>query len=722
MGLSAFLLFLIQPMFAKMALPLLGGSPAVWNIAMVFFQGMLLLGYLYAHLSRRWLDGPKQRILHLAVLAIPIISLPIGLAEGWTPDVSNLAGLWLIAMMTASIGLPFFAISTTAPVLQAWFSDSDHPDAHNPYFLFAASNLGSILALFSYPFVIEPWLKMTEQSFLWTVLYIVLLIVIACCAWMVWRLPKREEVPSAKQGEAVDWKMRLKWLAIAFVPSALLLAVTQEVSTDVAAVPLLWTIPLALYLLTFAIAFARRPLIPHMVVRVVLPVVIIAMCLGLFWRLPAFTHAIPIFFGGFFVIALYFHGELNRARPPASALTDFYLFMSLGGVLGGAFTALLAPLIFDRILEFPILLVAAAFAHHNWLKRDCKISWLDLCLVALVIAAIFGPYIFDATKRIGEGYLTFQLLAVALLAASLRRFAFGVATAATVILLLNVQTEQTDIIHRDRSYFGVLTVEYVKNRKLNKLVHGTTMHGAQSVLPARYRTLTTYYHPKSPIIQVLRAYGDEKGWPHRAGIAGMGVGTMTCAIKPGQDWTIYEIDPRVVALAKDTRFFHYLDECFKDGRIVLGDARLSITAEKDKSFDLLILDAFSSDAIPVHMLTKEAMETYFEKLDKDGLLAVHISNWNFDLKPVLATAAKELGLTAAFHPHRSFRNRGEHLEQTSEWVVVGRSQVQLEKLASQGRWILLRARPSDKLWTDDYSSMARIILWEGRPPKPPWRL
>ncbi len=723
MGLSAFLLFLIQPMFAKMALPLLGGSPLVWNVAMVFFQGTLLLGYLYAHLSHRWLPPKQQKILHLVILLIPLVSLPIGLAAGWTPDVSNLAGLWLIAMMAASIGLPFFAISTTAPVLQSWFAQSEHKDAANPYFLFAASNLGSILALFSYPFVIEPWLKMQEQSYLWSWLYGFLMIMIAVCAWQVWSaIPNRRTVDQGGQEDPkVAWRQRLHWTVLAFIPSGLLLATTQHISTDVAPIPLLWVFPLSLYLLTFAIAFARRTWIPNILIRIAFPLALTALSISFFWRLPVFSFAIPIFFGGFFVVALYFHSRLAAIRPAASRLTDFYLFMSIGGVLGGIFAALLAPLVFDRILEFPLLLILAAFFHQSVLVRKKHFHWLDLILCLGLAGAIALPLMIGLTDKIGVGLFAVKCLAIALVLMSLRRIPLAAGVLATVIIFLNTGMSGTEIIHRDRGNFGVLKVEYVSRHKVNKLVHGTTMHGAQSTEASKRRNLTTYYHDQSPLNKMIRAL-KEDGWPQRAGVAGMGVGTMACIAEPGQKWTIYEIDPVVIKTAQNTDYFHYLDDCFKDGEIKLGDARLSIAQEKPNSFDLLILDTFTSDAIPTHMLTKEAIAMYFDKLNESGVLAIHVSNWHFDLKPVLATVAKELGLVAAYHPLGTDVVRTGNFEQDSEWIVVARTRAQLEKMASKSRWVLLLPKEGDPLWTDDYSSLARIIFWRGRPLKAPWQL
>ncbi len=666
MGLSAFLLFWIQPMFAKQALPLLGGAPAVWNTALVFYQAVLLLGYLYAHISFRRLGARRQSLLHIGVILVPMISLPIGLAQGWTPDVSAFAGFWLIGLMAISIGLPFFAVAATAPTLQAWFGRSNHPDAADPYFLFAASNLASFAALIGYPFVIEPNLTLKTQSWLWSGGYLLLIVAIAACALSIRRHPGRVRLQVGMDPPQHLWRQRMQWAALAFVPSALLLAVTQHITTDIAALPLFWVMPLALYLLTYALAFARRQPIPHVVATWLAPLALIGLAVLFHWQLPVFTHAIPLHIGCFFVVALFCHGEMAKRRPDLSRLTEFYLVMSAGGVLGGLFTALIAPLVFERILEYPLLLVAAALLHPSFRGR----------LVTTVIVAL----------------------------------ALG----------LNAWLANLDdgVLYRDRSYFASYTVRLDPEEEFVLLEHGVTLHGAQSRDPAKAREPTTYFHLDSPFGRVMRG-NSGTDWPQRVGIAGLGVGTMACYREPGQTWRYFEIDPLAIAIAKDDRYFSYLSRCFEDGTIVVGDARLSLEKEPDRHYDLLVLDAFTSDAVPSHLLTVEAIRLYLRKLTPGGLIMFNISNWNIDLKPVLAAAAAELGLAAVAHdPHTPASVA--FYEFPSAWVALAAKPDDLALLGPLGDWYDLRAKPGDRAWTDDYSSLANAVIWSSRPLRPAW--
>ncbi len=724
MGLSAFLLFLIQPMFAKMALPQLGGSAMVWNTAMVFFQVSLLLGYLYTHLSHRWFGSRRQSLLHCLIILLPLTALPIALAEGWTPDVSNFAGLWLIGLMAASIGLPFLVVATLSPALQTWFAASGHRDAGDPYFLFAASNAASMLALLAYPLIIEPWLTLAEQSWFWSGLYIVLIALVIACAAAAARSGGANGTGAASEpaDPGITWRDRLRWLALAFVPSALMLAVTQHINTDLAPVPLLWVIPLAVYLLTFTIAFAKRQVLPHRFVSLLLPVALVTIAMLFHWRLPVFSHAIPLHIGVFFIIALYCHGELARSRPTTRGLTEFYLLLALGGALGGAFTALLAPLIFDRVLEYPLALVLVALLRPSILFKSAHWRWLDVAWVLFIAALVFWPFVLKI-RFADLPQLAIMISVGAILAAlalsSLRRYAF-----AAGILLVIVGSglhlgKGGDILYQGRSYFGTYWVKKLASGKFIVLDHGVTLHGAQSTAADKKRETTTYYHYNSPIARLLRAYGEEN-WPARAGIAGLGIGTMACFSKPGQAWTFYEIDPLAVRIAQDTRLFSYLSDCFADGSIVLGDARLSIEHEADASFDLLVLDAFTSDAVPTHLLTTEAIRLYLSKLKEDGILAFNVSNWNLDLTPVLAAAARDLGIAVVVHPPEIPQTFYNH-EFISVWVAMSKRPERLQVLINLGPWKRPPAKPRQRAWSDNYSSLFDIILWKSRPLKSPWR-
>ncbi len=731
MGLSAFLLFLIQPMFAKMALPQLGGSAMVWNTAMVFFQVSLLLGYLYTHLSHRWLGVRRQSLLHCLIVLTPLAALPIALTEGWTPDVSNFAGLWLIGLMAASIGLPFLVIATLSPALQTWFAASGHRDAGDPYFLFAASNVASVVALLSYPTLIERQLSLAAQSWLWSGLYGLLIALVIGCAAAARRRPQSQHEPETAPGKApaavnsaveVTWRRRLKWLGLAFAPSALMLAVTQHITTDLAPVPLLWVVPLAAYLLTYAIAFAKRPLLPHGLVRLLVVPALIAIAMLLHWRLPVFSLAIPLHLGTFFIIALYCHGELARTRPPAARLTGFYLVLSLGGALGGAFTALLAPVIFDRLLEYPLVLVLVALMRPSFIGKDAG-SWRsDIAWLVIIALLVLWPFLFGVRFAfLPQILIVASMAAIAggLAAASMRRYAF----AGGIALVLWGSGLHLggggDLLFQERSYFGIYRVMKLTEGNVIALYHGVTLHGAQSTDPAKKRAPTTYYHRDSPVGQVFRAYGSET-WPARAGLVGLGIGTLSCYAKPGQRWSYFEIDPLSVRIAKDNRYFSYLSDCLADSRIVLGDGRRSLERESDGSFDLLVMDAFSSDAVPMHLLTKEAIRLYLAKLKPDGIIAYHISNWNLDLRPVLAAAARDLDIAALVYSTetpKAVRN----FERSSRWVVMSRRQERLKALQEHGEWRAMQVASERLAWSDDFSSLFDIINWKSRPIRSPWR-
>ena len=397
LALSAVLLFWVQPMFAKMVLPLLGGTPAVWNTSMVFFQAVLLAGYAYAHFSTRLLDVRRQSLLHLILLVCAFVVLPIAVATDWSPPTEATPVIWLITLLLVSIGLPFFALSATAPLLQKWFSHTRHTDASNPYFLYAASNFGSILALLAYPVLFEPFLGLIEQSRTWTFAYGGLVVLMAACAYLLRRYfapdaQHRHHVAATDLKANVDWKLRLQWIILAFVPSSLLLGVTTHITTDVASVPLLWVMPLALYLLTFVIVFSKRPAIPHKWIVLIHAYLVLLFVIALYVPVLSIRVTLILHLGMFFVTAMLCHGELATHRPVASHLTEFYLWMSFGGVLGGGFNALLAPLIFSTNAEYPIAIVLAC-ALRPTLAEGRRGRWtLDIILPVLVGAVLLAIF------------------------------------------------------------------------------------------------------------------------------------------------------------------------------------------------------------------------------------------------------------------------------------------------------------------------------------------
>ena len=713
--LSSLLVFSVQPMFAKMVLPLLGGSPGVWNTAMLFFQIMLLLGYIYAHLTSKLLGVRWQAWLHVSLMALIFLFLPIGIAQGWTPPVEEAPVPWLIGLFGVSVGLPFFAVATNAPLLQRWFSHTGHSAAADPYFLYGASNLGSILALLSYPLVFEPLLTSHKQSLAWGWAYAVLIGLLAICAVTLWRHHSPATAPGSNQPattlvstKPLTMPQRLHWLVLAFVPSSLLLGVTMHITTDVAAVPLLWVMPLMLYLLTFVIVFARRPWLPHSWMVLAQPFFLIPIGVqqfsGVFLNL-----ALPM--AVFFVTTMVCHGELVKRRPQTSHLTEFYLWMSLGGMLGGAFNVLLAPLLFNSVIEYPLMLVLACFL-RPWPETTSKwISPSDVLWPALLLAVLGGSLLIAGhpTDWGMVGIVIFSLvLGLSTYSFLHRPIRFGLGIGVVLLLTTFLGTQDT-VLTRERSFFGVNTVQLTNNGDFHFLVHGRIIHGAQHTDPTRWKEPLTYYHRNGPLGQLFSIFERQGTLLHRIAAIGLGAGASACYQTSGQHWTFHEIDPKVAQLALDTRYFHYLSECGESYDIVYGDARLSLGAAPDQHYDLLILDAFSSDAIPVHLITREALTLYLQKITPGGILLFHISNNNLDLGPVMGNLATDADLVGWIQRYRTTNDEQSQYHTPSDWVVMARSSADLPLLAEDSRWQRLTPDPNARVWTDDYSNILGVF-------------
>jgi hypothetical protein len=711
--LSALLLFWMQPLFAKMLLPLLGGSPGVWNTAMVCFQAMLLAGYLYAHLSTRWLAPRQQVLLHLGLLAFAALALPIAIRGGWPPPTESSPIPWLIAVLGISIGMPFFTISATAPLLQRWFSATGHPASADPYFLYGASNFGSILALLAYPTLLEPLFPLAGQSWLWTAGYLLLALLIVACgvAFLSTQSasrPLHATCPLDDPQSAIGWRERARWIVLAAVPSSLLLGVTAEITSDVAAVPLLWVLPLTLYLLTFVIVFARRPVLPHRRLMPVFPYALafVAICpvLGTPTAIKLPAHLLLLF-----TAAMICHGELARHRPNPQRLTDFYFCMSLGGVAGGIFSAILAPIIFNGVYEYPIALVLTCLLLPRP-QGQRSFAWRDLFLPTALALPIFAVLLFQDVigQRFGQIAISLPFLLVAIATCGFRRrpiqLALGMA-----LLLISVQCVNSigRIVDQERGFFGVVKLQLWREGRLLLMVHGVTTHGAEYVDAARWREPLLYYHPAAPVGQLLTALPEQPERIKRVAVVGLGTGALDCFAKPGQSWTFFEIDPLVVRLARDTNYFHFLEQCGGDTRVVPGDGRLSLRAEPDHSFDVIVLDAFSSDSIPTHLLTREALVLYFGKLREHGIIVYHISNNFLALAPVLSALAADADAVA----WRQFYHApdGDPDQTSSDWVALARNADDLAFLATDPRWQQLKSDSTTRPWTDDYSNLLGAI-------------
>ena len=699
--LSAALLFAVQPMLTKMVLPQLGGTPSVWNTCLCFFQATLLLGYLYAHLSATRLEARTQLGLHVLVLAFAVMFLPLDVSAG-APPPNGAPVLWLLFRLATTVGIPFFAITATAPLLQRWFSRTDHETAADPYFLYAASNAGSLLALLCYPLLIEPYLPLSEQSRLWSAGLALLVAAIAFC-WLAYR---SRENPAGQRASAVDGTRTadgLRWIAYSFVPSSLLLGVTAHITTDLGSAPLFWVLPLALYLLTFTFAFARRSPLPHpRMVRlqplVVIPMILLSLAPPNIWLL--FLHL-----AGFFVIAMVCHGELAARRPAVQNLTEFYLCISLGGVLGGLFNAIIAPVIFPDVWEYPLMIVASCLIRPVSRAGGPSVArhyFLLPALVFLVLSLLFCVKNVPAIVAIGA----LVLAAVVLLYLSERRwpFALGIAACLLVVQLANF----TGTLETTRSFFGVYRVRLVEDGAFTVLQHGTTIHGVESTRPGDEGIPLGYYSQNGPFGRFFRAAAARP--LERVGVVGLGAGELGFYALPGQVWVFHEIDPAAEQLARDERFFHFLTRCGETPRLVFGDARLTLQDVPDQFYDAIVFDAFSSDSIPVHLLTREALALYHRKLAAHGVILFHISNRYLDLVPVITALAADAGASARhLHYRPAEPNKVEDAE--TEVIAVSQQGGDLDFLEANLGWEPPAPAPSSAVWTDERSDIISRIKW-----------
>ncbi len=1021
---SATLLFMVEPMVGKMMLPLLGGTPAVWNTCMVFFQAVLLAGYAYAHATTAWLGARKQAVLHLAVLVVPFVFFlvhgPLAINKEMIAGHEGNPIPALLLVLTLSVGMPLFVVSTTAPLLQHWFSSTAHPSARDPYFLYGASNLGSMLALIGYPALVEPHLKLAQQRFDWAVGYGVLIALVAACAAFLWLSPpapaapekekgkeepasppasqaftkddtraitakrgkrrngrKEKEAPAALEPEVsslqtpVTWARRLRWVALAVVPSSLMLGVTTYITTDIAAIPLLWVLPLALYLLSFIIVFGKVSLPVQRVVVWVLPALFVAgsaLVAGVYFRDPAnrtladflgwagvvigggavglvgaylslrtvsrsgplqpyvvwlltialllgvaflaapsvtsnlyviwlvrcgavvgvwfslklfqardpellhsamvlamplllllvtflmlselkwrITYAVATHLVVLFVVAMVCHGELARDRPDPRHLTEYFLWMSVGGVVGGLFNSLVAPLAFNALAEYPLAMMAAclllpmpprteggstlsrrvdwvlaglfalvgagllllryrdhdvslqALATPSWLWAPVAVSavaalmvvralrarprggerWLDLALpvaLGLLLAGLyFGlpsdtlwPHVqaLAAKLHTRTGYLTpvlqYGLPAVLCYTFVERPLRFGLGLGAILLVSGACSTADDSPLFQRRSFFGVMKVEQGVERaegkefRFHRLVHGTTVHGKQFTdSPDLRRLPISYYYETGPLGHFCTAYNT--GRMRNLAVIGLGTGTMAAWARPGQHLTFYDIDPVVRDISYTRRDFFSFVQDAKDAGVkvdlVLGDARLTMERQQlsdSEKYGLLVVDAFSSDAIPIHLLTQEALRMYWTKMTEDGLIIFHISNRHLRLEPVLANLVQADGLAGVIENDNKEEEPG---KSTSTWVVVARKPEYLARLlppdgwdnekercgaallaacapgggtaltgqalftanalgfAEPPPWRELKPEPKVGVWTDDYSNLISVFDW-----------
>ncbi len=720
---SALLLFSVQPLFTKMVLPRLGGSPAVWSVAMVFFQSLLLAGYAYAHVLMQIRNRAIPVAVHLVLLVVALLTLPLSIAGGFGEPPTSGYAFWLLALFAVSIGLPFFALAANNPMLQAWFVRTGHPAGPDPYFLYASSNIGSFLALLSYPVLLEPMFTLRTQNLIWTAGYGILIVLIASCGALLLRSPSLAEADLRTEetdAPAPAWLLRARWIFLAAVPSGLLVAVTAHISTDVAAAPLLWVLPLSLYLLTWVLVFQSRPLIPHWLVLMVQPLAIAGVVVLL---AVGGERNLLLTLGGhqlcFFVIAMGCHGELARTRPPAKYLTGFYVALSFGGMVGGLFAGLIAPFLFSWIAEYPILVALAALCRPATEERWPSMTRWYWPLIAAITVALIAP-----TFSIGEvaAWLEDHRVWVAGGVGVLAGFMGLVlnadrwkifATVVTALVLIRIYPADEGRIETLRSFFGVHKIVVTPHGQYHVLMHGTTIHGAQKFqnndgTPVAGRPEPiTYYHKDGGIGQAIAAIRERKAAPLKVAVIGVGSGTLTCAAEPGESWTFFEIDQTMVDTARDPKYFSYIKNCMPDFKPVIGDARLTFAREPDGVYDLIIVDAYSSDAIPIHLATREAMAIYKAKLAPQGAVVMHVSNRHLELESVVVGIADANDLKSWVYDQDSGRD-DEYIFST-DVVVSAREENDVGSLASSDNWDEREPTDGQRVWTDDYSNILGAV-------------
>ncbi len=734
---SAILLFSVQPMVGKMILPVYGGTPAVWNCCMVFFQAMLLAGYAYSHVTSSWMGPRRQAAIHLLVLLLPFFVLPIAFS-GIAPPTELSPSFWLLGQLFLSVGLPFFVISTSAPLLQHWFASIGHKHSSDPYFLYGASNLGSLIALLGYPLLIEPFFPLFRQSNLWTGVYGVLVLLAYVCAGSMWRANKVKLASPSARAENLDLLVdqsheasvvllnngpqsevtlgrRLHWLACSFVPSSLMLGVTTYITSDIASMPLLWVVPLALYLLTFVLVFARRQLISQAFISRALPFLLLPLVSVLFRELEMKWLLVPIHLLVFFALAMLCHGELAKNRPRTTHLTEFYLWMSIGGVLGGAFNALIAPAIFNSVAEYPLMLVIACLLRPKLKSDDKRFALMDfvwpLGLAVVAGLTVLAVEVMASTNETINFGIVFAVPALICFAFKDRPIRFGLGYGIGMLTFAAYfHHQQGDQLYAKLGFFGVNRVVIDPGNNFHLLIHGRTLHGRQRIFPQRTEEPLAYYHRKGPLGDVFNAL-DGDSTKDRVAVIGLGVGATAAYAKPGQHFVFFEIDPVVRDIASNPDYFTFLEKCHGEVEVVLGDARIQLAKQPNDQFGLLVIDAFSSDAIPTHLLTQEALQLYLRKLHPNGMMAFNISNNYLDLEPMLARLAAEEQLVCRYR--FDLITKAEHAEgmNPSQYLVIARREEDLGSLIGNSEWSQPVIREDLKVWTDDYSNILSLMRW-----------
>ncbi|MBR7619929.1 fused MFS/spermidine synthase [Phenylobacterium sp. 20VBR1] len=727
---SATLVFLVEPMIAKLVLPLLGGGPSIWNTSLAFFQTALLAGYGYAHLLQRVRSIRSQALIHLGALVLAALVLPLHVTGVFGAPSSDHPALWLLGVLTVTIGAPFAVLSATAPLVQAWHARTLHADTGSePYALYAASNLGSLIALLAYPILVEPLSTLRGQAVGWSLGYGAFILLMGGLMVFVTRTAG-QTAPARETAKADDpaptWRNRLTWVVLAAIPSSLMMGVTTHLTTDVASAPFIWVVPLALYLITFIIAFSAKPAMSEQT-TLILQAAAVAACASILpfassgLLLQLFVHL-----SAFFLTALMCHQALVARRPTPRHLTEFYLLMSLGGVLGGGFNAFLAPVIFNNVWEYPLVLALACLV-RPWGDRKVEPAhWVLFALGCLAAAgaplatmAAYNAEIAKATILTMTGHdlmlmLVKVFLATAVVCAFLVRSRGLVFFGLIAIISLGAEGsgDKIDVLKSWRSFFGVVRQSELTlpslGGQVRMLSHGTTLHGAQAQDPRWRCKPMVYYAAETPIGQVFMQRRAQKP-ALRIGAVGLGTGAVAAYTRPGDHLTFFEIDPLVIRIATDPAHFSYTTECAK-GQVdyVLGDARLTLAKQAKGQFDILLIDAFSSDSVPAHLLTVEAMEGYLTHLKPDGVLILHLSNRNLDLRSPAMAVAYAAGGEALLQRHDAAKTAPMLWESSEDALIVARNDKALAAFAADPRW-----KPTEPVlvrpWTDDYTNLVGAL-------------
>ena len=700
--LSASLLFVIQPMVAKVLLPVYGGTPAVWTVCMFFFQLVMLVGYSYAWVLSRLSGSYQWRIVHATVCLMSLFSLPLAFmpesAKG-VPEIQILAKLFV------ELGLPLLVIGSSAPLLQYAFSQTKGRRAADPYFLYVASNVGSLVALLSYPWIIERFTGVNQQFYGWNMIYLVYL------GFLLYLFLAVHYEPIAQiTGKAVKiaWSLRAKWVYLSFIPCSLMLGVTFYITTDIAATPLFWVLPLALYLLSFVLTFASKPMISHAWVMNNGLFLLVFPILGFIVGANQ-VHAMPLIVAnlvGFFVLALLCHGELICSRPPAHQLTTFYFCLSLGGVLAGLFNGLVAPRLFSHAYEYPLAMLFAllCFPKTTFYSQSAGglRGWLIPCGVLGLL--LFNFYLPDNAwgnwLKIHHVIEILALLLIMVWPGNVYRLFFSMAILFVFIFMPWFKTDQ--ILSQKRNFYGVKQV--FSRDGMHVLMSQSTLHGFQFEEEMHPTDgARGYYAAVYPVVQQLQMGRQSL----HAMVLGLGTGIMACQFRAQDKLTMVEIDEQVIDIAKDSRLFTYLRDCPPELLMLRDDGLLAVTQTADASYDVLVMDAFSSDAIPVHLLTLEAFDLYKKKITTDGVILVNISNRHLRILPVLTGAGRALEMIVL----QKFQASNERLGQlASEWALLTTNERLASYLMVNNGWRFV-AEPETQLWTNDYSNLIPLIKW-----------